>query len=71
VSWRCSVEGVKPLAENIEVQASHLGLGMNPAVLYAVADRLAQPEGAWQPIRRDGWRALLFGVPTPEDAASH
>ena len=34
-----------PQSENIEVVASHLGLGAHPAVLYALADRLAQPEG--------------------------
>ena len=34
-------------AENIEVSASHFGMGANPAVLWAIADRLAQFEGAW------------------------
>ena len=41
-------------AESIQVPGSHLGLGFNPLVLYAIADRLAQPEGAWQPFFRDG-----------------
>jgi hypothetical protein len=27
-------------------------MGMNPMVLRILADRLAQPEGAWQPYRR-------------------
>lgn len=48
------------LAENIRVRASHIGLGFNPTVLYAVADRLAQPEGDWQPFRRDSWRRLFY-----------
>lgn len=61
VAWRCSVEPRHHEAENIEVQASHCGLAMNPAVLYAVADRLAQPEGAWQPFAREGWRRLVYG----------
>jgi hypothetical protein len=34
-------------AENIEVEASHIGLCAHPAVVDAIADRLAQPEGAW------------------------
>lgn len=63
VSWRCSVERAQPQAESIEVEASHLGLGVNPAVLAAIADRLAQPEGSWAPIRRDGWRGLVFRTP--------
>jgi esterase/lipase len=54
VAWQCSVERERRNVENIEVEASHIGLGVHPAVLYAVADRLAQPEGAWQPFDRDG-----------------
>lgn len=42
-------------AENIEVpSASHLGLGVNPAVLWAIADRLAQPEGTFARFSRFG-----------------
>ncbi len=41
--------------------ASHCGLGVNPMVMYAIADRLAQAEDAWQPFDRSGWRGLLFG----------
>jgi hypothetical protein len=51
------------LAENIVVESSHLGLGAHPAALYAVADRLAQPEGHWEPFHRDGWRRFAFGDP--------
>jgi pimeloyl-ACP methyl ester carboxylesterase len=47
VSWRSSFETETPFSENIEVEASHLGLGVHPAVFYAVADRLSQPDGAW------------------------
>lgn len=51
VSWRASLETPGPRAENIAVRASHLGLGHSPGVLWAVADRLAQPPGTWQPFR--------------------
>ncbi len=51
VSWTASLETPSPTAENIAVRASHLGLGHSPAVLWAVADRLAQPEGEWRPFR--------------------
>lgn len=62
VSWRCSVEHGHHEAENIEVEASHLGMGLNPAVLYAVADRLSQPEGQWQPFKREGvFQHLVYG----------
>ena len=40
VPWTLAM-GNHDVAERIEVLGSHLGLGVNPAVLYAVADRLA------------------------------
>lgn len=61
VPWPFSVEAPRSRAENIEVDASHFGLGMNPAVLYAIAERLAQPEDRWQPFRRDGLKRLCYG----------
>jgi hypothetical protein len=61
VSWWCSVEPRHHEAENIEVSASHLGMGAHPAVLYAIADRMALPEGGWQPFHREGWRFLVYG----------
>jgi pimeloyl-ACP methyl ester carboxylesterase len=63
VAWPLSLQQAGAMAENIEVQASHLGLGMHPAALYAIADRLAQPEGGWKPFHREGWRQLLFRKP--------
>jgi hypothetical protein len=62
-AWQCCVEKEGPQAENIEVQGSHCGLGHHPAVVYAVADRLAQPEGGWKPFDRTGWRSLVFPDP--------
>ena len=63
VAWQCSIEQLGPMAENIEVEASHLGLGVNPLVMHALADRLAQPEGRWTPFQRTGLRRLLFPAP--------
>jgi pimeloyl-ACP methyl ester carboxylesterase len=37
-------------SENIEVHSSHFGMMMNTSVFRIVADRLAQPEGAWMPF---------------------
>jgi len=46
--------------ENIWVPGSHLGLGFNAAVMWIVADRLAQPEGEWQPFRVDGRLGAIY-----------
>lgn len=62
VAWRGSVQ--KPSehtqTENIIVPASHVGLGVNPIVMVAIADRLAQAEDSWQPFDRQGWREFAF-----------
>ncbi len=65
-AWQGCRETPGAIAENIEVEASHCGMGHHPAVVYAVADRLAQPEGQWKPFQRRGWRALVF--PDPQRA---
>lgn len=69
VAWQCSVQAPSENrnTENIEVEASHVGLGVNPAVLFAVADRLAQSEGEWQPFDRSGWRSFFFKNPAASD----
>ncbi|MGH3562469.1 MAG: esterase/lipase family protein, partial [Mycobacterium sp.] len=51
VAWRACLNDPAPQAENIAVAASHLGFGHHPAVIWAVADRLAQPAGQWAPFR--------------------
>ena len=63
VAWQCSIQAPcadNPHTENIEVMASHIGLGINPAAWYAIADRLSQPEGAWQPMDKTGLKRLFF-----------
>jgi len=61
VSWKASVNHESANSENIEIAASHLGMGVNPVVLWAIADRLAQPDGDWKPFDREGLlRSLLF-----------
>ncbi len=69
VNWRCSVDREGPQAENIQVPGSHVGLGANPLVLYAILDRLAQPEGAWRPFERDGAKRLFYPRPRKSAAA--
>lgn len=60
VAWQNCVEPEAPETDNIEVHGSHCGLGVNPAVLYAIADRLAQAEGDWQRFDRAGLRSLIY-----------
>jgi hypothetical protein len=56
------------MAENIEVHASHVGMGMNPLALYAIGDRLAQPAGHWKPFEPHGARRWFYR--TPQGVAS-
>ncbi len=67
VAWRGSLQSpcqVNPLTENVEVVASHIGIGVNPAAWWVVADRLAQAEGAWQPFeRKRGLHGLIYPDP--------
>jgi pimeloyl-ACP methyl ester carboxylesterase len=49
VAWQACVGRAAPMAENIEVESSHLGLIWHPDVLRIVADRLAQRQGRWKP----------------------
>jgi pimeloyl-ACP methyl ester carboxylesterase len=59
VAWQGSIQQPHHAhTENVEVVASHIGLGLNPSTWWAVADRLAQPEGQWRPFDRNG----LFGL---------
>lgn len=65
VHWRGSVQHPRATVgdhgtENIEVYASHCGMGVNPSVMIALADRLAQPEGEWSPFKAKPNQQLLF-----------
>ena len=48
VPWQACQDLPGPLRENVEVRASHLGMGVHPQVLEVVLDRLHQPVGAWR-----------------------
>jgi pimeloyl-ACP methyl ester carboxylesterase len=51
VRWHTCIDVVQNLHENIEVRGSHSGLGFNPAVQYAISDRLMQPADEWKPFK--------------------
>lgn len=63
VAWQASLQEESPISENIRVPASHLGLGVNPLVMYAIADRLAQNPKKWQAFDIKGARKLFFRKP--------
>ena len=69
-NWRCCVEDAGHQAESIGVPGSHCGLGVNPLVLYAIADRLAQPEGHWLPFDRSGVRSWVYQQPQEKIGAA-
>lgn len=62
VAWKGSIQrpNKKSKTENICVPASHIGLGVNPLVMYALADRLAQAEGKWAPFEAEGLKRFVF-----------
>ncbi len=64
VNWRTCILRPSGTSENIEVHlASHVGLGVNAAALWAVADRLAQPEGEFKQFDRSGPFAIAYAPP--------
>jgi len=68
VAWQTCLDSPSARAENIAVVASHLGIGHHPAVIWAIADRLAQPRDRWSPFRAP-WalRSLYPRSDTPLD----
>ena len=61
VNWHTCHLNPSDTAENIEIYlASHVGLGVNPASLWAVADRLAQAEGEFKQFDRSGPFVLAY-----------
>jgi pimeloyl-ACP methyl ester carboxylesterase len=69
VRWFHCIEKIGPKRENIEVRGSHNGLGYNPAVVFAVSDRLAQPEHDWRPFYAPPLMRHMFPRPADFDPA--
>ena len=62
VAWRACLDQPSRHAENVEVYASHFGIGNHPAALWVIADRLTQPPGKWAPFRPPArWRCAYRG----------
>lgn len=51
VRWQLCLDVVDDQHDNVEVKASHIGLGFNPSALLVIADRLNRREGEWKPFR--------------------
>lgn len=63
VAWQCSINPTRHAhTENIEVHASHIGMGMNPLAMYAIADRLRQDPAHWKRFDVQGARRWFFKV---------
>ena len=62
VPWRGCIEPEAEMTDNVEVYASNCGLGVNPFVFFAIADRLALPETHWTRFDREAsaWRRVAF-----------
>jgi pimeloyl-ACP methyl ester carboxylesterase len=65
-----TVNGDPALHENIQVPGSHVGLGFNAVVLWVVAERLSQPEGAWRPFEPSGAMGYAYRWLTRESPAA-
>lgn len=65
-----TIDGDPAIHENVLVPGSHTGLGFNALVLAIVADRLAQPEGHWQPFRPQGLLGQIYRMTTARAGAS-
>jgi pimeloyl-ACP methyl ester carboxylesterase len=52
VPWRNACEKPGPRVQNIEVKASHIGMGLDAFTYYLIAHRLAQSEARdWHPLK--------------------
>ena len=66
-AWQACREDGGEQSESIEVYGSHCGLGVNPTVIYAVADRLALDEGRLDRFRPAGLAGFLYPASDPAD----
>jgi pimeloyl-ACP methyl ester carboxylesterase len=60
VAWQIAKLPSGDKVENIGIATSHLGMGFNPAVLYAIADRLRQADDDWRPFEISGFRKIFY-----------
>ena len=64
VPWEMCMEEENAIHQNIEVRGSHLGLGVNPSVLYIIEDRLKYSRVNWTPFVPDSQLKDIFLYPS-------
>ncbi|MEM9036344.1 MAG: alpha/beta hydrolase [Actinomycetota bacterium] len=69
VRWYTCIERPGRMSESIEVFGSHSGLGVNPAVVWAVLDRLSQPEDGWRHFQAPWFLRHLYPLPAAWQAS--
>lgn len=62
VPWQFCIDEEDAVTENLRVAGSHTGMPFNLAILYAIADRLAQPEDEWRPFEFHGVLNCVYGA---------
>lgn len=63
VAWQCSIQSRERASaefENIELIASHFGIGFNAFTWYVIADRLSQTPGHWNKFNSKGLGKLFY-----------
>lgn len=72
IPWQSAFQQPGPRAETVEVLCTHGAMGSSPIVMYVLADRLGQPEGAWKAFEPPLWFRLANGsVLRPDTAPAH
>ena len=64
VPWQVCLEDEDDLHQNVRVRGSHIGLGVNPAVLNLIADRLSQDTENWKPFEPKNAFENILAYPT-------
>ncbi len=63
VNWRTCVEPTSDFRENVEVIASHVGMGMHGPTLRVIMDRMAQSQDSWKPFKKSAWQRIVYPKP--------
>lgn len=48
VPWQISLNEDLPHTENVQIESSHIGMGVHPMALFVIADRLRQDPANWR-----------------------
>lgn len=62
VAWQLCKEYDGPYAESVQITGSHTGMSLHPVVFWILANRLAQPLGAWTKLDRAALYRACFDL---------